>query len=162
MSLVRARRGCRMRMKETKNNGCSCSLEVGSFLMERLGNISPPGSDWQGGEGGGGRVPDLVIRGTEQTPEDDNQRQGAPLRSIQGNYCDNPSQLRLVIVQTPQTLWLLHLHLRLHTRINTSQPPNLFKIFHILKRYFLFVSPRHLQARLECVHGPPSDVDKLV
>ena len=101
MSLVRARRGCRMRMKETKNNGCSCSLEVGSFLMERLGNISPPGSDWQGGEGGGGRVPDLVIRGTEQTPEDDNQRQGAPLRSIQGNYCDNPSQLRLVIVQTP-------------------------------------------------------------
>ena len=26
--------------------GCSWSLEVGSFLMEHLGNISPPGSDW--------------------------------------------------------------------------------------------------------------------
>ena len=62
------RQGCRKRMKERKNNGCSWSLEVGSFLMEDLGNISPPGSDWLGR--GAGAV--LVIRGTEQTPEDDN------------------------------------------------------------------------------------------
>ena len=47
LRLVRlVRQGCRKRMKETKNNGCSWSLEVGSFLMKRLGNISPPGSDW--------------------------------------------------------------------------------------------------------------------
>ena len=35
---------------------CSWSLEVGSFLMKGLGNISPPGSDWKGGGEGGGRV----------------------------------------------------------------------------------------------------------
>ena len=57
-----------MRMEETKNNGCSCSLEVGSFLMKRLENIPPQGVIGRGG----GRGLVRVIRGTEQTPEDDN------------------------------------------------------------------------------------------